>query len=66
MLQICTLQRPTREASPGDIRVPEQAPQVIVDLMAACRNHNPKDRPSIGAICALLEELETTSATSTL
>ena len=57
-VQICTLKMPTREASATDILVPSQAPQAIVDLMAACRQDNPKDRPRIGHICDVLEALD--------
>ena len=55
-VQICTLRKPTREACPEDIRVPEDAPQWVVDFMAACRREDPRDRLRIAEICQLLKE----------
>ena len=57
-MQICTLKIPTREAKEADIMVPRQAPQAIADLMAACHQSNPRDRPRIGDICDILESLD--------
>ena len=57
-MQICTLKIPTREAKEADITVPKQAPQAIADLMAACHQGNPKDRPRMGHICDILESLD--------
>ena len=41
-----------------DIRVPEDAPQAVKDLMVACRSENPKDRPMIGGICDILDNVD--------
>ena len=57
-MQICTLKRPSREVYAGEIRVPEDAPQEVVDLMIACRSENPRDRPMIGRVCDILDSLE--------
>ena len=57
-MQICTLKIPKREAQNADISVPLRAPQAIADLMAACHQDNPRDRPRIGHICDTLESLD--------
>ena len=57
-MQICTVRKPSREAWPGEVKVPEEAPQWVVDLMTECRKDSPKERPTIAEICQKLTDME--------
>ena len=59
-MQVCTLAKPDRDIwGTAPICVPEDAPMEVVNLIKACRNHDPRKRPDIGEICDLLEGMET-------
>ena len=36
--------------------MPEDAPQAVVDLIIACRQDDPKLRPTIGEVCRVLDD----------
>ena len=40
-----------------EIIVPNEAPAELVDLIRACRADDPADRPTMGEICDLLENI---------
>ena len=54
--QVCTLATPTRDLWAVDIE-PSDAPQAVKDLVIACRQPNPRDRPKIGEVCEILDEI---------
>ena len=63
-VQICTLRKPSRDAWAGDVSVPEDAPQEIVDLIGVCRSEEPKDRPTIAEVCQIVNNLNFKTALS--
>ena len=52
------MRKPSRDAWVGDVLVPEEAPQEIVELIKACRSEEPKDRPTIAEVCQIVNNLD--------
>lgn len=58
-LQVCTLMKPTRDIwGIAQIRVPEDAPQSVLDLIHACLQQDPKARPTAGQVCDTLDRIQ--------
>ena len=56
---VFSMSKPVRDIwNEATIRVPEDAPQDIVDLIKACRKHDPRQRPGIEKICDFFDNME--------
>ena len=56
---MCTLARPTRNPfGEAEIRVPEDAPAKVRQLVVDCLKGTPEDRPTIDEVCQRLDEIE--------
>ena len=56
---MCTLHKPDRDIwGTCNIRVPEDAPQAVVDLIKACRHNDPRQRPTIAEVCDMIDNIE--------
>ena len=57
-MQVCTLRKPERDIwAVADIQVPLDAPQDVKDLVMACRQKDPKERPTIEEVCEILDRI---------
>eukprot|EP00884_Botryococcus_braunii_P012256 jgi/Botrbrau1/21030/Bobra.0144s0042.1 len=64
MWEVCTLERPVR-GSMRPVKVPEEAPQEIADLIAWCMQTDPKQRPDARQAFDIIRSIQPTRATMT-
>ena len=56
---MCTLARPTRDPfEEAEIRVPENPPAKVRQLVVDCLKETPEDRPTIDEVCQRLYEIK--------